>query len=208
MRILSSFISDRSSSVIVGETYSDPVLIHSGVPQGSILGPRLFNIFMSDFLLGEPQGGQTGAIQYADDLVVMATDERPDMALNSLRDTLPMVSEYYKKWGMKINESRSSMTCFRNASGRGHYLAVRESKNLNLYLNGIRVPLKPSMTYVGVEFNERFQFNPQGRKALRRARAAYAVTRPLLFSKTLNWKVKLLIFKALITPILGYGFSV
>ena len=41
---LSEFLNSRTQSVIINNTLSDPLKIHSGVPQGGVIGPLLFLI--------------------------------------------------------------------------------------------------------------------------------------------------------------------
>ena len=49
-RWIQNYLKNRTFQVRVGTTYSDTKYIKAGVPQGSVLGPTLFNIFFNDIL--------------------------------------------------------------------------------------------------------------------------------------------------------------
>ena len=60
IRILATFLSNRTMSVRVNATWSDPLPVYGGVPQGSILGVLLFNISTDDLEDPEDEAAAVG----------------------------------------------------------------------------------------------------------------------------------------------------
>ena len=63
---ISSWLSERSQKVVLDGQASDPVPVLSGVPQGSVLGPVLFLIFINDL----PENIRSSVRLFADDCVL------------------------------------------------------------------------------------------------------------------------------------------
>ena len=63
IKLVQSFLNSRESFVSVGENHSTPYSIPAGVPQGSLLSPHLFNIFINDI----PKPKNCKVAIYADD---------------------------------------------------------------------------------------------------------------------------------------------
>jgi hypothetical protein len=80
-----SYLSDRKQYVLYNGVASDTVLVTHGVPQGSILAPILFLIYINDMLslFDEMQ-----TIAYADDVTIIATDDTQAGALSRLQTLL------------------------------------------------------------------------------------------------------------------------
>ena len=64
-----SFLTNRRQRVIMGDEMSDWVQVSSGVPQGSVLGPTLFAVFINDL----PEGLKSTCKMFADDTKLIAT---------------------------------------------------------------------------------------------------------------------------------------
>ena len=66
---ISSFLTGRSQQVVLGESKSEWAEVTSGVPQGSVLGPILFILYINDLL----ECIQNSSKAYADDNKIIAT---------------------------------------------------------------------------------------------------------------------------------------
>ena len=68
LEIVKDFLSDREMRVGVGDSFSEVLKIVSGVPQGSVLGPILFLLFVNDL----PDNIKSRILLFADDLKLIA----------------------------------------------------------------------------------------------------------------------------------------
>ncbi|GBP03303.1 RNA-directed DNA polymerase from mobile element jockey [Eumeta japonica] len=113
IKLFRSFFNDRKFCVQLGNEVSRFGSVLCGVPQGSVLAPHLYNIFIHDF---PHDFGLSQGILYADDSLLYAHDESPKVALQRVSLHLNKVDEFYSNWGIKINVAKSFAICLRNAS--------------------------------------------------------------------------------------------
>ena len=90
---IEDWLSDRKQRVVINGTSSDWREVTSGVPQGSVLGPLLFIIYINDLDLGLV----SKISKFADD-TKMGINADSDAAVKQLQEDLRKVGEWSKKW--------------------------------------------------------------------------------------------------------------
>ena len=106
LSVLTQFLSNRSQYVVVDGCHSKLVNVVSGVPQGSVLGPKLFFLYTAE-LFSTVENELYG---YADDstLVAVVPSSRERLAVSdSMNRDLNRVSVWCNLWGMKLNASKT-----------------------------------------------------------------------------------------------------
>ena len=91
---------DRSFYVKVGAARSTEARACSGVPQGSVLGPLLFLIYINDLVKGLKGPGYL----FADDLKVVGKPSTADLQLDLFK-----ISEWASKWELPLNAAKCKM---------------------------------------------------------------------------------------------------
>ena len=97
---IESFLVGRKQRVVMGDYSSEWCFVDSGVPQGSVLGPLLFIIYINDI----SDGLQNVLKLYADDgkLFAVSNDERDDDE-NKLQADIDHIAEWCSVWSMELS---------------------------------------------------------------------------------------------------------
>ena len=98
LEIIRDFLSDRTFRKYVGGAFSKLRLVLSGIPQGSVLGPLLFLIFINDL----PDCVQNISKLFADDLKVIVDASDKVVVLNMLNN----LEKWQNLWLLKFNPAK------------------------------------------------------------------------------------------------------
>lgn len=102
------YLQNRSAQVKIGCNLSQNFPIQRGVPQGTVLGPLIFNLFVSDF---RPFLSSSVVVKYADDMsiVVRLTSKNTDDIKQTVETEIAHAKSWCSQNGLIINSTKSSV---------------------------------------------------------------------------------------------------
>jgi len=198
---------------------SDWFEVRTGVRQGCVIAPLLFNIFIdyivrealhdvsSGFRLGYRVGNRiTWArtdkplhevilqlLLYADDMVLICD------CPNDLKMLIERIDSITQKWGMCINVAKTKIMCMHRGCNRGDHM------NINISIRGMHVEVVNDFTYLGKIVNCHNTHEGEVVSRIALASKAFQVLRPFWSNKHVNLSTKIAVYKAVVVPCLLYA---
>ncbi len=102
LKFVYSYLKERKQRVKINADYSSWKDILSGVPQGSVLGPLLFNIFINDLFCFVKK---SDICNYADDNSLSVADVSIENIISTLESDISILEKWFKDNGMSLNET-------------------------------------------------------------------------------------------------------
>ena len=124
LKLLSSFLTGRNQFVELGGECSSLRENNYGVPQGSILGPTLFLIYIND-LFRVPQLSQTQTLLYADDTVITLGHTDLNTLNENVNDELAGVMKWTNANRLCVNSEKSNFMLISNRSNHNIPVTVK-----------------------------------------------------------------------------------
>jgi hypothetical protein len=190
---IKDFVTDRTQRVRVEEFLSQSEKVKSGVPQGSVLGPVLFLIFINDL----PQNVQEALLMlFADDAKIAKeisnTEDR-----EILQKSVNQLVEWSKKWSLKLNPSKCKVINI----GRGD--VCNNEYYINLEGESTKLSKVESEKDLGVHIDNKLSFDTHISKSVKSAnRVTGLINRSF---KRMGSTTFTNLYKSLIRPHMEYG---
>ena len=104
-----SYLSNRSRIVEINSVKSRSIAVKHGVPQGSILGPILFLLYINDLPLNIPQAK---TVLFADDTNIILNDTSKSNIQVKINETTNSLQQWLESNKLKLNASKIVYVCF------------------------------------------------------------------------------------------------
>ena len=148
-----SYLSDRAMKVFYNNDLSDTQYVNIGVPQGSVIGPTLFLIYINDI---NNYLGQAVCNLYADDVLIYCYGESLYDVQMEMQSSLNKIKEWYDKNLLVVNASKSN-TMLVSTAQRG--LLLDDDDLFELYLGDEKLQDVDCCDYLGIKINKHLQWN-------------------------------------------------
>ena len=189
---INSFLSDRQQAVSVNGTHSSWVDVTSGVPQGSVLGPALFLLYINDI----NDHIKSKIKLFADDSIVYREIWSPEDH-NILQQDLDTLAEWSKTWLMHFNVKKcASLSITRK----------RNPKIFQYFLMGEFLNRVQKHDYLGVTIAHDLRWNDHCSKVINKASRTLGLLRRTLSPCTKA--VKSQAYSTLVRPQLEYASEI
>lgn len=200
IKLISSYLADRKFRVRLDQnTYSSYHRTHEGVPQGSILGPILFLLYINDIPV--PRG--TSLALYADDTAIVTSSPRSSYIAQKLTKALHILETYFRKWKIRINPSKTELIIFTRRYSKQY---VRKD---NVTFQGKIIQWLDHVKYLGVTFDKRLTWRKHIENTVRKGHMALRTLYPLICPRNgLDNNLKATLYNTCVRPVLTYAAAV
>ena len=184
LEIVGDFLSDRAMRVGVGDSFSELIRIISGVPQGSVLGPILFLLFINDL----PDHIKSIILLFADDLKLIANAVNKGIIDRDLKS----LERWEDMWCLRFNLDKCKVL----------HISANENPSNKYYLDSTELVPTESEKDLGFNMDVKFDFGEHIKASLAKANKMIAwVSRNVICKDKVVMSV---IYRCLVRPHLEY----
>ena len=192
LKWIQAFLSGRTQTVVLENEKSDTVPVTSGVPQGSVLGPILFLIYINDL----PDSTRSKVRLFADDTAIyLAVSSLQDAEI--LQQDLDRLHDWELQWDMEFNPSKCVVI---------HVTRAVNPVPSEYLLHGQILESVGSSKYLGVEIRNNLTFNNHIQNICTSANRSLGFIKRNI--RTKSPAIREMAYKTLVRPLVEYASPV
>ena len=154
LKLINDYLTDRKQRTKIGSSFSSWRELVYGVPQGSILGPLLFNIYINDLFLFT---NEFKIANYADDCSPFEFSGSTDDVINKLENDSRVLIDWYESNYLKPNPNK------------WHLLLSEVDKDLSIEVSSEHLTNSSCEKILGVDFDNKLNFDTHITKLCKKA---------------------------------------
>ena len=190
-----SYLQNRQQSVYIGNTASKFNQIKAGVPQGSVLGPVLFLIYINDLPL---HVRHSQIALFADDTTIHQSSK----SIKSIEDNMQKDLENINKWcdenKMKINENKTNSMLISTKQK----LSKLPKSTLDLSINDVTLANVEKQKLLGVEIDSNLEYTDHIDKMCKNISSKLALLKRIKRYLTIDYRK--IFYNGYILPLIDY----
>jgi len=202
LSLVDSFLHDRKQYVYVNNSKSSELEINIGVPQGSVLGPLLFILYINDLPL---QMRSVLINIFADDTLMSASAKTYKEAAAILNDDLKIVSIWLRVNKVKLNISKTKCLVVTMSKNKLNKLST-EMKTVPIVIDNEPIEFVEMFKYLGVIIDNHLRFEEHVTYVIKKVATKINFLGRL--SRILSKSTKKLIYNCIIAPHFDYCASI
>ena len=185
-----SYLLNRQQFVSINSTNSNLATINIGVPQGSVLGPLLFLLFINDM----PSNIDFFTILFADDTTLQLSDKSLDNLISRANFHLKSANDWFNSNRLTLNIKKTKCMLFTPNNTSPPFSKPLKIDNINIERIGLRFPTR-SFKLVGIKLDDMLKWGEHANGVRSKlASTSYAIAR---LKKTVPRDIKLQMFNSL-----------
>ena len=196
LKYIIDFLKERTFRVNVDGSHSKSGNIICSVPQGSVLGPILFLVYINDIPLANSKHISYSSL-FADDLSTIFIFKKIGKIKCLIKSYLMNLVSWLFKWRLKMNASKCKYTIFST-------LGTKSTIRFDLLIGDGKIPYVPNPLFLGITFDEFLNFRIHTNNLEVRARKRLNIIK--IFSHK-SWQLSHETLKGMYNALIGSIFT-
>ena len=192
--LLEHYLKNRNQRVVLNGLNSSWKKILAGVPQGSVLGPLLFLMYINDLA----HDISSVCKMFTDDTSIFSKVKDSILSLSDINYDLERINKWVQQWKMPFNLDPN-----KQATEVLFSRQVNSDDHPKLTFNGNQVQRCPSQKHLGFILDDKIDFNKRIDEKINKCNKIVGMTKKL--STLVSRQSLLTIYKSFVRPILDYG---
>lgn len=191
---LRSYLSGRQQRLLFNNTLSKPAKVTCGVPQGSILGPLLFLLYINDLPLCTKT---PHFVLFADDTNILFSHQDPKILEDIINNELLHISNWFKSNKLSLNIKKTNYIIFKNKYSN------KPNINLNIRIDDTAIQQVDTTKFLGLLIDSNLSWHSHTQhisKIISKLNGVIRKVSPFLPQESLHT-----LYNSLVLPYFSYG---